>query len=327
MILARLTNNWRIKLLALFLTASTWSVVVYAADPPDSRTIAAIQVDHGPPPAGLVLLREPDPVSIQIVGLRSGLLAFKIQSLRVSVDISAAHKGENRLPLKIDLSDRDVSIRNAPTQVVVGLDQVATVSKKVAVRLTGNPASCCVAGTPSAVPDSVSLTGPASLVQTAVVFATVDISGRQAPVQETQPVLMETPERKALPQVTANPPQVAATVPITNVKQKKNLVIFAVINGQPAPGYRIAAIDVPSDVVGEGDPDKLAGVTEVDTETIDVTGATGDIVKAVTLKPKAGISILTAGPFTVHIHIVIDNRVPPSPSPQPSPAPSPRPSP
>jgi YbbR domain-containing protein len=275
-------------------------------------------------PAGLTLLREPAPVTVTITGLQRNVAAFKRDSIRASIDLSNASAGVNQVPLKLDLFDRTVVIRSAPATIPVELDRLSTVTKKVEVRTTGKPASCCVTGTGLATPDSVTLSGPQSLLQTAVPYVVVDVTDQGVTVQQ-QPNVQVQANNLPVKGVTAAPTQVAVTVPINNNKLQRNLGIHVVTSGQPAAGYRVIAVEVaPTSVVAEGDPGVLSGAAAtVDTETVDISGATTDISRTVGLKPPSGISILTKGAITVKIRFQQDQRVEPNPSPRPSPSPSP----
>lgn len=315
------TRNWRFKLLAVFVALATWSVVAYAGNPPISQTVKGLSVEHGPPPVGLVLLKEPDPVSVTILGLQNSLSAFKRESLHASMDISGAKPGHNLIKVKVDNSDRTVTVRNPePAVLDVELDQLVSVDRKVEVRTKGAPASCCQLHDVAANPASVTLKGPQSLLLNAVAFVTVSVEGKQAQVVETDTVEVETPDHQALPQVTASPSQVAATVPIDLTKVQRTVPLHTDFSGSLPSGYRISRIDYNPVVVEiEGDPGSASGITELSTDSVNLNNATSDIVLNVSLRPPRGVTVLTKGTFQIHVFIVNDNRVQPTPAVSPSP--------
>ena len=317
------TRNWRFKVVAVFVALATWSVVAYAGNPPVSQAVRGLTVEHGPPPEGLVLLKEPDPVSVSVLGLQNSLSAFKRESLHASIDLSKAKPGHNLLPVKIDNSDKTVSVRNPePATIDVEVDQLTSADHKVEVRTSGTPASCCQAHDFVASPAAVTLKGPQSLVQSAVAFVTVDVGGRQAQVQETDTVQVETPDHKPLPQVTVSPSQVAASVPIDPIKVQRTLPVHTDFVGGLPSGYRITRIDYsPLVVEVEGDPGSVGGITEIPTDTVTLNGATTDIVQTLNLRPPKGVAVLTKGTISIHVFIANDNRVQPSSSPLISPTP------
>jgi YbbR domain-containing protein len=315
------TRNWRFKVLAIFVALSTWSVVAYANNPPDSQAVNGLVVEHGPPPTGLVLLKEPDTVSVTISSLRDKLSAFKRESLHTSIDLSGARSGHNLVKVKIDNSDKNINVLGAePAVLDVELDQLVSVERKVEVRTRGTPASCCQAHDVAANPATVTLRGPQSQLQNAVAFVSVDVDGKQAQVAETDTVQVESADRKALPQVSVSPSQVAATVPIDLTKLQRTVPLHTDFTGALPAGYRITRIDYTPVVVEiEGDPGSTSGITELSTDPISLSGVTADIVQNVNLRPPKGVTVLTKGNFNIHVFIEKDTRVQPTPLPSSSP--------
>lgn len=320
-----LTHNWRFKLLAVFIALSTWSVVAYAGNPPISQQVKDLAVEHGPPPNGLVLLAEPSPVTVTISGLQSSLSAFKRESLHASIDLGGAKPGHNLIKVKIDNSNRDVSVRNPqPAVLDIELDQFVTIDRKVEVRTTGTPASCCQAHDLVASPDTVKLSGPQSQVQSAVPYVLVAVEGKQAPVVAITTVQVEAPDHKQLTTVTSSPSQVQATVPIDLTKLRRTVPLHTELTGSLPAGYRISRIDYsPMVVEVEGDPGAVGSISELDTDPIALSNVTSDIVQVVSLRPTRGVTVLTKGQVTIHVFIANDNRVRPSPSPVSSGSPAP----
>jgi YbbR domain-containing protein len=318
----RLLRNWQLKVLAVFLAASTWSVVAYAGNPPGTQAFRGVTIEHGPTPAGLILLAEPSPVTITVRGLQSSLGNFRRENLHAFVDMAGARRGANLLPVRVrvDSADRSVSFGSVdPTNVDAELDQLSTIQRRVDVRIHGTPNSCCAAGAATSSPDTVTLKGPAKQLETAVAFVDVDVEGRGGPVQDQKiNVQLETPAKKPLPQVSSQPGQVTVTVQITAVKQIKPAGINPIPSGQLAAGYRIADVQVsPSVVEVEADPGILASIQAIDTDPISIAGAASDVVANVGLRPLAGVTVLTKGPFTVHFVIKINPVVQVSPPPSP----------
>jgi YbbR domain-containing protein len=315
------TRNWRFKVLAIFVALSTWSVVAYANNPPDSQSVNGLVVEHGPPPTGLVLLKEPDTVSVTISSLRDRLSAFKRESLHASIDLSGAHSGHNLLRVKVDNSDKNISVLGAePASLDLELDQLVSVERKVEVRTRGTPASCCQLHDVTANPAMVTLRGPQSQLQNAIAFVTVDVDGKQAQVAETDTVQVETSDHKSLSQVAVSPSQVAATVPIDLTKVQRTVPLHTDFTGALPAGYRITRIDYTPVVVEiEGDPGSASGIAALSTDPISLTGATADIIQNVNLRPPKGVTVLTKGNFNIHVFIEKDTRVQPTPSPSTAP--------
>jgi YbbR domain-containing protein len=320
----RLLRNWQLKVLAVFIAATTWSVVAYAGNPPGTQVFRGVTVEHGQPPTGLILLKEPSPVAITVRGLQSNLGNFRHESLHAFIEMAGARRGANLLPVKVrvDSADRSVAFGSVdPTNVDVELDQLSQIQRRVDVRTHGTPNTCCALGAGTSSPDTVTLKGPATQLETAVAFVDVDVDGRGGAVQgQKVNVQLETPAKKPLPQVSSQPAQVTVSIEITAVKSTKPAGINPIPSGQVATGFVITDVQVsPAVVVVEADPGILASIHTIDTETISVSGASSDVVANVGLRPPSGVTVLTKGPFTVHFVIKINPDVQVTPSPRSSP--------
>ena len=323
-----LTNNLTFKLLAATLAFGTWSVVVYAGNPPQATTVSSIQVDEGPPPVGLVPLENPPTITVTIVGLANAMSSFHRDSLHASVDLSQAHAGDNLVRVRVDNADRNVSVHDSTQYVHIKLDRLTTVTRKLDIRILGNPANCCQVGTPASSPDTVVLKGAATVLQSAVAFAVVDVSGSSAPVQLTATVQVETPDHKPLTQVTAAPAQAIVSVPVGLTKVPREVPIHLSTTGQLPAGFTLAGISLsPTTVLVQGDRDVIGAIIEMDTDPVDLSGHTSDFIATLTLRPRTGVDLITKTAVTVHVFIVVDPRVRPTPSPSPSTSPSPGPTP
>jgi YbbR domain-containing protein len=210
-----------------------------------------------------------------------------------------------------------------PANAEVVLDALSTVQRPVDIRTTGTPNSCCILGTKTAMPETVTLKGPEQQLQTAIAFVTIDVAGRGAPAQTTANVQLEGPDKKPLTQVTSEPFQVSVNVEVNSVKQNKPAGINPLTTGQLAAGYEVVDVQVSPIVVQvEADPSVLTSLHLIDTDPISLAGASSDVFATVSLRPPPGVVVLTKGPFTVHFVIKASPQVQVSPSPRPSPSPS-----
>lgn len=320
-------RNWQLKALGLFIAATTWTVVAYAGNPPTAESFKGIVLEHGQPPSGLVLIKEPAPVTVTVRGLQSSLASFHKESLHAVIDLSGAHKGSNLLPVRVRVDSPDQSVVFAavdPDNAEVVLDQLATVQRTVDVRVRGTPNSCCAAAAGTATPGTVTLQGPAQQLETAIAYVVANVDGQGTAVQQTLQVQLQGPDGKPLAEVTSQPAQVIVRVDITAVKQDRPAGINPVLTGQLAAGYHIVdELPSPLTVEIEGEPAVITTIHFIDTDPINISGATSDIIATVSLRPPAGVVVLTRGPFTVHIVIAPNPVVKASPSPNPTPSASP----
>src|SRR3981081_2126514 len=78
-----LRRNFRLKALALGLALVAWTVVVYASNPPDTRTFS-IDVPIATPPPPFILAPAPGPITVRMRGTTDHLNQFNAKSLRVT---------------------------------------------------------------------------------------------------------------------------------------------------------------------------------------------------------------------------------------------------
>ncbi|MFN2465831.1 MAG: YbbR-like domain-containing protein [Candidatus Dormibacteria bacterium] len=321
------SNNWRLKLAALFIASTTWGVVAYAGNPVETREIPRVPIQAGSPPNNWVMISQLPPVTVTVSGLHQSLAAFQPSNLHANIDLAAAHLGPNVVKVVMDNSDPRVAVSMVtPASVEVILDEKDVVTKKVDVRFKNSENNCCVAqrSKATATPDTVKLSGPKSVLAKGVPYVQADLTEARADLSPALDVKLDGIDPRAAPLVTVEPKQVQVFVPVTPVKKRAQAGLNVPFVGQVASGYRITDVKSTPDVLQiEGDPIILAQVSSLDTQPINISGATADIVQTVTVKPPTGVAIIGSTQVTVHISVAKNPVVEPSPSPRPSASPTP----
>jgi YbbR domain-containing protein len=104
--------------------------------------------------------------------------------------------------------------------------------------------------------------------------------------------------------IDVEPATIHVQIPLFTDKESRTLPVNPVITGQPAPGFRIAAVTVdPTTVTVEGDAEQLTALIQIDTAPVSVAGATADVAQTVALAPPNGISATGAGAVRVEVSI------------------------
>jgi len=174
------THNLYLKVLSFALALVLWARV--SEDQMVTETVSVKLVVKRP--RGLILLDPPgETMAIQVMSPRSKLKALQRAQLELHVDLSSATVGE------MEYSPVGQRIRNLPTGVEITaympstyhftFDKEMTRTLKVRVPIEGEPApGYHVVGRPLVEPPSVTLVGPASVVENLVDVATepVDVS-------------------------------------------------------------------------------------------------------------------------------------------------------
>src|SRR5205807_6779466 len=175
-----LTRNVRLKGLALGLALISWVAVVYAANPPESRTISVHVPQEAALPANYVLAAPIANVDIRVTGTRDHVNAFDPSTLTVSVDYrQISHPGIQQLPLGVVNHDRDVDLDNPPTSVTADIDQQGSIEVPVKLVITGTPPAGYALGSQKVTPSTVFVTGPSRQLKGIQVEARVNLSNRK----------------------------------------------------------------------------------------------------------------------------------------------------
>ncbi len=323
MIVARALGNWRTKIIAVAVAGSLWAAVAYAQNPTESRTVS-IRVEHTPLPPGIVLVEPLPPVTVRVVGPQESLRVFNPTSLRAIADVSRLGRGANKVALTIERPvDRSVQAEDAPQYLTVVGDELGSVTLPLAVRTVGNPADGYRIVEHKPKPEEAVAVGPKSLLEGLSAYITVELADRRTSIPERlYPVQLEGKNRKPPDNVAPTPKEASVSIVIEAVTVTVSKVVGFSLAGRQADGYRVDSAYVdPPQVTITGVQALVDPITQVATEPVDISRATGEVVRPVALLLPAGVK---ANRSTVTVHVLIARLPVPSPIPLPTPTPTPR---
>jgi YbbR domain-containing protein len=339
-----IARNLRVKLLAMLLALASWVVVVYAANPPDSRQILVhVQQDAQQLPGRYVLSHPIADISVRINGTREHVDAFQLSSIRATPNFDAIKRtGVQQLALTVVNTDPNVDLSDAPGSVSAEVDLLGTTSVPVVVR-TGKTQVGYEISSVTAVPAIVQLTGPQNELRYARPVVDFNFGNRTSNLtQDGVPVIVldTRSANKPLTDVTVNEGTVRVTVVIKPVNGTVVAIVLPQLIGAVAPGHVLVGAPVdPPTVTVNGPQDVINGYQLLPTPQIGIYGLTADHVFTVTLDAPQGLSFTLANGTTatsvqVNVHVTVgalpEAVVTPtasSPGPSSSASPSPRTSP
>lgn len=294
-------------LLAVALALALW-VVVQNEQNPERTGVPGfdVPVDVINTPPGLVATGLPQPIQLRVRAPADVYTRLKSTSFRAVADASRAQPGVNRLPVRVDRQDPDVrSVEPIPAVVDVQFEQLRERAVPVRVKVAGNVPFGYTYATPRAVPDTVTVTGPASLVER-VDAALVELSLDRVTVSVNATYAVRPVDSRGedVRNLRVNPSTVVVEVPVTQQLSYKSVGIRPVVTGRPAAGYYLEPLEVdPASATVVGEPTALASVNFVDTEPVDVNGASSTVVRQVQLVTPRGLSLVHSGPVTVTVRV------------------------
>ncbi|HLH22567.1 MAG TPA: CdaR family protein [Chloroflexota bacterium] len=296
---------------ALLLSLALWLVVQTELNP-ERSDVFQLAIEARNVPTGLVVVNESDwpTVAVRMSAPNDVFAQIRPSELRATVDLSRATPGTARYPVQVPRPDPLVRTGDPnPNTVLVRLEQLTQKTVPVAARLEGNLPFGYRAGTPTVDPRTLTVAGPASFVQR-IESAAVEIrlDAVTSDLDTSLPAVLLNAQGERVPStapgVDVQPPTLHVQLPITQQVGYKEVGVHPVLRGTVAPGYWVEQVSVdPAVVTVIGEPQPLGAVESLDTEPIDLSGATGPITRQVSVLPPAGVTLARAEPLSVTVQV------------------------
>lgn len=313
----RLLENLGSIILALALALTVWVVAAREENPIQTgRFQEPIPVEVSAAPAGTKLwtpVRES--VLVTLRAPKSSWERLRLESFQARADISSLAPGLHEVPVAVTCSDPEVEVLGiAPERISVRLERLAEKIVPVRVEVVDAPPFGYYQSGPAvAEPAAVRVSGFASYVeQVAEAVVEVSVAAAKKPLElrrvpqlrDAQHLPVDTgtdPYRR----LEAEPGSVLVKVPIEQRRGFRDVSVRVVREGQPALGYRISNVSVePAIVTVVGSPSIIEGLPGyVDTDPVNVEGATSDVVTKVGLQLPEMVSVLDVQGVLVRISI------------------------
>jgi YbbR domain-containing protein len=305
-------KNVRTFLLALALGVSVWVSAVSAADPnevrayPDPIPLKVVGLDPS-----LVLISEiPSTVEMTLRAPRSvwESLTTRDDAVRATLDLSGLSAGNHLLPVQLMVSARPYQmVLVNPSTVSVDLESHSSRTFPVVLSLSGQPAAGYQAGDATTDLDTVSISGPESIVERADrARVLISLDSVRESIDESLPIEIVDQENTALQGLTINPETVRVNIPISQQGGFRDVAVKVVVQGQQAPGYRIENISVfpPVVTVRADDPELVSALPGVvETLPLDLQDRNEDISTRLSLNLPENIALVGAQTVQVQVSI------------------------
>lgn len=211
------------------------------------------------------------------------------------IDLTDHVPGEYDIAVQASVVDPQVDIVNIfPPELHVELDEIILKRLTVEAAITGESADNYVALEPIIEPVTVTVSGPATLVnQITSAKTSVRLDNAKSQVVDgAAPILLVDARDDPVSQVQAEPTVVKVVVPIEQQAGRKEVAVRPVLDGEPAAGYRLSSVRVtPSTVVLEGDGGLLEQVPGfIETLQLSLQDATGSIEERIELVLPEGVT-------------------------------------
>ncbi len=293
-----ITDDWRLKLLALGLAVLMLGAVAFSQNPPTSITMK-VGINYSVP-SGLILINPPKQTTVTVSGLADLVSAANAGNTVATADVSkAASTGPN---VKVNLVGKSVIIGlsvqatpialNIDTRSVVQLAVIARFPRGAAQgwQITKQEAQC--AGPPP--PCTVTFDGPASWQENLKAYADypLPVAGSLNELPSV-PVVWEqngTPIDLTIytvPKVGLNINTVTIHVEARSGTTSRQVTLIDAPPSNPPPTcYRVTSIAIdPSTIVISGPSDAVPNITTITLPAVDLSQHTSDFTFRISIPP------------------------------------------
>ncbi|GAB4202140.1 MAG: CdaR family protein [Roseiflexaceae bacterium] len=299
--------------LSLGLAFSLWAFVSFSENPDRSVQFddIAVTIDNLAP--GLLLVdangspRSSLPtVSVTVTAEDQTINRVQASDVRAFVDLDSYQPGDFNVPIKV-VPNRtglsNASLTPTPDRVPIRIERELSRTVPLTVELSGSvpfsfrslPPQITSGGKPIS---QVTVRGPAPRIEQVVLAqAPANIDRLTANYSSPRPVQPVNAGGQAISGVVVEPETVDVLVPIVSSAGTKRVPVVPQVIGQPASGTIAASIEVdPAFVVLTGSAGRLDEVELVETEPVDIAGASATFTRTVDLIEPTGAVIEASQP-------------------------------
>jgi YbbR domain-containing protein len=296
-----IADNYRTFLWAFALALAAWISAVTAADPDETRALAApVPVQIIGQASNLVLNSNiPKDVEVTLRAPRSvwNVIEADPQLVRAILDLSGMSSGDHVEELQIQVDARPVQIVSvSPRTITFTLEPLITKTLTINPSISGEAAIGYQVGEIILEPGEVVIAGAESQVQKVMrARVSVDLNGIRENFDQILPVEILDENGQMIDGVTLSPESIRVTLPVSQQGGYRDVAVKVTIIGRVASGYRLTDLSVfpPVVTVFSSNPDlviNLPGVIE--TLPLDLQNAQEDINTRLMLNLPEGISIV-----------------------------------
>ncbi len=301
-------SNLSSFILALLLALVVWIVATQEQNP-------IVEIDFGTPvpievtglQSGLVITNDyPRTTQVRLRTQRNTTGSISVDDILATIDLSGLGPGVYQVPLRFQIATQAILVSANPSHIRIQIEEEYQREVPVQLVLQGQLPAGYRTGAYAIEPDSVVVRGPRSRVEmVSEVRAEVSLDGLRESFQGQLSLNVLDVEGNLVEGLSLTPASVSVTIPISQEAGYRDIAVVARTIGRPAPGYYVTSITVtPPLITVRGDPQIISSMQPyAETQTIDLTGLTDDLITQVTLDLPSGVTPIEARSIEVLISI------------------------
>jgi YbbR domain-containing protein len=308
-VVARIVRNWPLKLGSIVLATFLYAGLVLSQNAQVWPGRIPIEATNQPTDAVLLTTNLGDVTNLRYFAPPDVADRLTSSSFSASVDLSTATPQAGTafatVQVHVQAVDPRVQILDFDPQVIqVQLDPLVSKSVPVVVDTGDVPAGLNLQ-TPVLSAATVTVTGPDSVVRLATAaLARVVIQPAGLDVDQQVSLVAVDALDNVLSPVRIDPPTVRVQIRVGS-QQTRTVPVVPNLTGTPDSGFQVSSVTVePVAVTLAGDANALNLISQVQTAPVDLSGATADVTRQVSLVLPAGITVVGGATVAVTVHLV-----------------------
>ncbi len=234
-------------------------------------------------------------VGVQVEGRESDLQKLAPEDFHATIDVKGISPGlPQERQVKVTAKNDGIRVLSVnPPTLSVSVEPVVEKQFDVTVNRTGQLPTGFVEDDVKIEPPQATVRGRQDELDTiASVNLDVNLSNQRDGTTEVESELVARSITGTQVDVSITPSRGKVTLSVRQDFVQRTLPVVPVLSGQPAAGYRITSISVePSAIFVSGPADRMATLTQLSTEALQITNATGEIRRLQNIDAPANLSL------------------------------------
>ena len=279
-----ITEDWRLKLLAVGLAVLMLGAVAFSQNPPTTKTLNVRLGYHLPPNSNIIITNGPSKIPVTINGLADAISTVGPDNVFAFADATHASPGPN-VKLNVIAQANGVTVTQ-PQPISVNIDQLKTFDLPVSISYRAAPGwtvdKVVPVCAPNPTPCHVHFSGPASWgpgLQASVNYTTIiNFNSNESgnwPVALSNSAGGINLSQTTYPALSLDFYNVTVQVQAHFGSTSRTVALVAAAPAQPPPAqYEITGVSIsPATAIISGDPAVLGNIQSITLPAIDLSGA------------------------------------------------------
>ena len=303
-----LQNNLVSMILALILALTVWVTANQEENPVEEADFTSpVEIDVTGLQSGLIITNSySNTTQIRLRAQRNTWLVLSPEDIQVTADLSSYGPGSYQVPLQIDIATQAVLVSANPTSINVVIEEDRERTLPIQLDISGQPSVGYLDQDPEIDSETVTIRGPRSLVElVSEVRAEASIEGLRETFRDDLTLVALDSEGNRITDISITPTDIEVVVPISQEAGYRDVAVSVPTIGRPATGYYPTSITAtPPLITVRGQPATIEAMQPyVETQPVDLTDLTDDLIIQVPVELPAGVTAIDTPIVEVFISI------------------------